>query len=100
MANEATRCNMQALVAKSDELIGSNAMVEAYPNPNNGQFTLSSDQDAKYFITDLQGRPVMEGMINAKQKEELELNTKPDGFYILKLSFGDGSSKIVKLMKF
>ena len=100
MANDATRCNMQALVAKSDELIGSNAMVEAYPNPNNGQFTLSSDQDAKYFITDLQGRPVMEGMINAKQKEELELNTKPDGFYILKLSFGDGSSKIVKLMKF
>ncbi len=72
---------------------------KVYPNPNTGQFTLSSDQDAEFNISDLNGGIILVGMIQKGDVKELDVQSQPNGFYLIRLNYNDGSYKIVKLMK-
>lgn len=88
---------IDAPVSTQEDLDKTEAKV--YPNPNTGQFILSSDQDAEFNISDLNGRIILVGMIQKGDVKELDVQSQPNGFYLIRLNYNDGSYKIVKLMK-
>lgn len=70
--------------------------IEITPNPTNGEFVLHYDEFAQaveYSISDLQGRVLQSGMLNATQKT-LSLKGEASGVYMIQIK--DGDKKITK----
>ena len=57
-----------------------------YPNPNKGDFVVSSDAVLSYQILDQQGREVAQGTLSNEKR--VQLNTLSDGIYLFKSSKG------------
>ncbi len=68
--------------------VKSEGTVTVYPNPNNGSFTVSlqnNNEEAQIEIYNLLGQTVFTSKLNTG-KTELNLNTKPAGVYLYKVA--------------
>ena len=70
-------------------------LMSVYPNPSNGLIHVRladvQKEDVQVFVLDMLGKEVMHKTIskNNLQTEEIELQTSPKGFYLLKVQTGD-----------
>ncbi|MBK7669536.1 MAG: T9SS type A sorting domain-containing protein [Sphingobacteriaceae bacterium] len=71
--------------------------INIYPNPNNGQFTISLSQDAEVLIIDVLGREVYNANLNSG-KHNINLESQVSGLYFIKTRV-DGHVKINKMVK-
>jgi hypothetical protein len=71
--------------------------ITIYPNPNNGQFTISLAQDAEILIIDILGREVYNENLNSG-KHNINLENQVPGLYFIKTTV-DGHVKINKMVK-
>lgn len=74
-----------------------------YPNPNKGQFTVSSENGkeiASIHVCDIQGK-VMEEKILATTLNSLELNLEnmEKGIYLIQITSSDGKLETIRMMK-
>jgi len=84
--------NMYSNTVGIDELLLDNDM-EVYPNPNNGEFTISINMDKESEVsaelTDPQGKVVWSkdfGMVLGKRDEVVRLSSQAVGVYFLKIA--------------
>jgi hypothetical protein len=71
--------------------------INIYPNPNNGQFTISIFQDAEILITDILGRNIYHQNVNSGE-HIINIENQVPGIYFIKTTI-DGYSKINKVVK-
>ncbi|MFM1912714.1 MAG: hypothetical protein RIR51_552, partial [Bacteroidota bacterium] len=62
-----------------------------WPNPNNGEFNIFSDESAEYQIYDNQGRIIQSGTVLANKIENIRISQS--GLYIIRI--GDKSEKVI-----
>ncbi|MBP7510887.1 MAG: DUF5011 domain-containing protein [Bacteroidia bacterium] len=76
-------------------LMNINQLMSVYPNPSNGLINMRladvQSQDVNVWIYDMLGKEIHQQVLkgNNLQVQELDLTTKPKGFYILKVQSGD-----------
>ena len=79
-----------------------NFFISAYPNPSNGELSLSLDKDdlsnLEYVVTDMYGVSVAFGEISTS-KTEIDLSTIDVGAYILSIKKGITELKNIKIVK-
>jgi hypothetical protein len=62
-----------------------------YPNPNNGQFTITNSQEmTEIIITDLQGKVIYNSNNIGLNKVNVELNNLERGMYMINVQTNDG----------
>ncbi len=64
-------------------------VISIYPNPSNGEFTITSAKPAHIAIYDMSGKIIFEGEINATN-QKVDLNHYPSGQYLLKATSLNG----------
>ncbi len=75
--------------------------VQIYPNPNNGKFVLTvnnNDKGAVYTLSDIAGRTIQNGMVKGKETELDFSNSILSGMYFLKVSAANGSNYHTKIV--
>lgn len=81
-----------------------NFFVQAYPNPNNGSFTLNYEQGTNYTITDLNGKLIGKGvlhqqaLLNNTYMQNIDFSYAPKGLYLLSV-FDQQSVRSIKIIK-
>lgn len=75
------------------EISANNAFM-VYPNPSNGNITVTAQTDVMLNIFDATGREVMSGQLNSANERTLKINDLSRGFYFINLV--DGSSVYTK----
>jgi len=67
--------------------------VTVAPNPNHGQFTIEAEgktENLEVMITDMNGKVILEHEMESPGKDLIDLGKYPKGYYMLRLSSGDG----------
>ncbi|PBQ32168.1 hypothetical protein CNR22_10410 [Sphingobacteriaceae bacterium] len=67
-----------------DEVEMGQAKLNIYPNPNSGQFTVSSDTDIKLVISNELGQLIQELELSAKNERKVVIQNLPTGIYFIK----------------
>ena len=87
--------NMYSNTVGLNEMLLDNEL-EVYPNPNNGEFTISINMDKETEVsaelTDPQGKVVWSkdfGMVMGKRTEAVQLSSQAAGVYFLKIAAND-----------
>ncbi|MDY0216718.1 MAG: T9SS type A sorting domain-containing protein [Bacteroidales bacterium] len=83
--------------ASSTGIAEFNVNVSVVPNPSNGIFTVSADQNYLVDVLDLTGR-VVESLNMSANKVSIDLSSKKNGMYIVRLTNENGT-KTVKVVK-
>ena len=60
-----------------------NIILEVYPNPNNGNFTISSDASINIDIVNAFGQVVFSTQLLKEHKKDLTVDTLPNGIYFI-----------------
>jgi len=71
--------------------------ISVYPNPANGYFTLTSNQNGQLSLMDVSGRVVLTNAVSAGSNK-IDLNGLPSGIYLVNVLLQDGTRSSVKLM--
>jgi hypothetical protein len=73
--------------------------IDVYPNPNNGNFSISinSDKDTSYNILDSTGRIVSNGTLNSFDNN-IDITNMPKGIYFLKIGTNDDFSNTTRII--
>ncbi len=77
------------------DIMNIDKLMSVYPNPSNGMIHVRladvQKEDVQLFVLDMLGKEVMHKTIskNNLQTEEIDLQTSPKGFYLLKVQTGD-----------
>jgi hypothetical protein len=73
--------------------------VDVYPNPNDGNFSVSrnSDETTPYSILDPSGRIVTNGTLNSFESN-IDISNMPKGVYFLKVGAEDDFSNMTKII--
>jgi hypothetical protein len=78
-----------------------NLKFSVYPNPNNGRFNLSIENNSveahKFVIHNAIGQEVMNGNINS-DLIEIDLSNQNSGFYLIKVINGNGNSATERIL--
>lgn len=69
-----------------------------YPNPSNGIFSLNTDARAAIVVYDLNGKIIKSENINVGNTN-LNLNSSPNGIYLLKITHDNHQVETIKLIK-
>ncbi|CAD0002584.1 LamG-like jellyroll fold domain-containing protein [Flavobacterium salmonis] len=69
-----------------------------YPNPSNGLFSLNNDARAAIVVYDLNGKIIKSENINFGNTN-LNLNSSPNGVYLLKITYDNNQVETIKLIK-
>jgi len=78
--------------------VGSNEeIINVYPNPTNGQFTVLLPREAKLIVTDLVGKLIYQADLN-EGKHNLDLSESANGIYFVRVEYGN-ITRSVKLIK-
>lgn len=79
------------IVGLSDVMHNENIPATIYPNPNNGQFTISINEavNASINITDIQGKGVLSKTINSSS-ENINVSSLTKGCYFITIKTGSG----------
>ena len=87
-----------AFMASNEEL-SNEELIEIFPNPNNGLFTISVKKPGSYKvdILDTKGRIIAQK--NFDKNIQLDLTKEVKGLYLLQITSVDGSQTIRKIVK-
>lgn len=70
-------------------------VISVYPNPTKGEINIKSDQKIKNsYILDLSGKTISDSF-----SEKSDISSLPNGVYLLKVEYKDGSSTTEKVIK-
>lgn len=69
-----------------------------YPNPSNGIFSLNTDARATIVVYDLNGKIIKSENINTGNTN-FNLNSSPNGIYLLKITHDNNQVETIKLIK-
>ena len=76
------------------------AHAKVYPNPTSEWVTIESETPAqKIILFDLNGRMVKAENLDASNRYQLNMNDVPSGFYMLQISFANGQTQNLKIIK-
>jgi len=84
-------------ITNEEEVVGS--IIDVYPNPNNGNFSISlnSDKTTSYSILDYSGRVVTNGELNSFENN-IDISDMPKGVYFLKVGTDDDFSHTTRII--
>lgn len=71
------------------ESLDSGLLVDAYPNPSNGELSIQVkgiENDPDFQLLDMQGKIVLEGGISIEAGQSIDLSDLPAGMYILEVA--------------
>ena len=76
---------------KADENVWNELIIDIYPNPNSGTFTLSlqSENTATVYVMDVLGDIIYQLQLNYSTIHQIDLSTHPKGVYFVKVVSGD-----------
>ena len=57
--------------------------LKIYPNPNSGEFIISSDQDIEFTLVNEIGQTIKQISLNAKNERKIEIQNLANGIYFL-----------------
>jgi hypothetical protein len=69
-----------------------------YPNPAKEQLVVEVSDYSDYYIINVQGQKIKNGQLGPDQKNEININDLPNGFYLLKVEDKSGT-KTIKVLK-
>ena len=71
--------------------------ISIYPNPTNGIFTISSDENYNYDIFDITGRVILNGRLE-NTINKVDISNKSKDIYFIRLN-NEHRNKVIKLIK-
>ena len=77
--------------------------IKVYPNPNSGEFTILSNIEGRFQLTDMQGRIISEGILepvsseNGKNTYSFNHTDLPQGLYLLNIA-NEQKREVVKIL--
>ena len=79
--------------------IATDNRLDVYPNPSKDIIYVKSDQiDSEYLIINTTGQIVASGKI-VSENQQVDISNLPNGVYLLKASFVDGSKAVTRIIK-
>ncbi len=88
---DASACWPAAMEETDDE-----AALLLHPNPTNSILRFNANASSPYTVTDMMGRMVQQGHVQAGQNE-LQVAALPDGIYLIRLEGAGSASRFVKV---
>ncbi|MDF2453820.1 MAG: hypothetical protein K0S26_3324, partial [Bacteroidota bacterium] len=86
-----------ARMFSASEPTGESFIVNAYPNPNNGTFTIDLSEDRQVEISNILGEKISEQSL-IRGPNRISLESQPDGIYFVKIR-SDNRQDIIKIIK-
>ena len=66
-----------------DKLSGNGIKMNVFPNPNNGEFYIVSDQDLNIIITNELGQHILSAQLNENNQHQVQINKLSNGIYFI-----------------
>jgi len=72
-------------------------LIQVYPNPSTGIYTISADRDYSFVITDITGKQIYNGKLESTESQ-IDISDQAQGIYLIKF-VSDEHNTTIKLIK-
>jgi hypothetical protein len=90
---EETRAELQATRSNEEQVSLDAVLLNVYPNPNNGAFTVKALNEGTYYLMNEAGQLVKSFTVNADNNFTYQIENLTSGFYVLSGQNKQGVSK-------